>query len=241
MYHETVAGRKGWLYHEDVRRTLAVLILPALAGCIFGSGSSSKVTKVPEELKRPRIVAPKIPDRYRYGDVTRLRPGQWATYREGNRTVTLAAVGVAGDRVWIEEIEEGDPRMISALLVSPDGVIHKAYYGEITKDGQKSTVEPQPLKQDSEAAPARLGETGRETAEDKVTVAGRELRAQRIKVRFEDLEGRLTEETTWWHKDVPPIYAGTDAGGLVRRQTGASTVELTAFGDDAKALLDLPR
>ena len=224
-----------------MKRVPLLLILPALAGCIFGSGKSSEVTKVPDEMKRTRPVAPKLPDRHPYGDVTRLRPGQWATYREGERTFTLAAVGVAGDRVWIEVIEEGEPREVSARLVSPDGVIHKAFYGEISKDGQKSTVEPQTLEQDGAALSSRLGETGRETGEETLQVAGRELKTQRVKVRFEDLEGRLTEETTWWHKDVPPIYAGTDAGGLVRRRTGAATLELTGLGSDARPLLEVPR
>ncbi|HVE40092.1 MAG TPA: hypothetical protein VNM14_09410 [Planctomycetota bacterium] len=218
-----------------------LLILLALAGCVFGSGKSSEATKVPEAMKHTRPVAPKLPDRHPYGDVTRLRTGQWASYREGERSFTLAAVGVAGDRVWIEVIEEGEPRQVSARLVSPDGVIHKAFYGEVSKDGQKSSVEPQTLEQDGSAAPTRLGETGRETGEEAVTVGGRELKSQRVKVRFEDLEGRLTEETTWWHKDVPPIYAGTDAGGLVRRRTGASTIELTGFGTDARPLLEVPR
>jgi hypothetical protein len=224
-----------------VRRAALLLILLALAGCIFGSGKSSEATKVPEEMKHTRPVAPKLPDRHAYGDVTRLRTGQWAGYREGERTFTLAAVGVAGDRVWIEVIEEGEPRQVSARLVSPDGVIHKAYYGEISKDGQRSAVEPQTLEQDGSAAPARLGEKGRETGEETLQVGGRELKTQRVKVRFEDLEGRLTEETTWWSKEVPPIYAGTDAGGLVRRQTGASKIELTGFGSDARALLEVPR
>jgi hypothetical protein len=224
-----------------VARLPLFLILPALAGCIFGSGKSSEATKVPEEMKHARPVAPKLPDRHLYGDVTRLKTGQWAGYREGERAFTLAAVGVAGDRVWIEVIEEGEPRQVSARLVSPDGVIHKAYYGEVSKDGQRSAVEPQTLEQDGTAAPARLGETGRETGEETVQVGGRELKAQRVKVRYEDLEGRLTEETTWWHKDVPPIYAGTDAGGLVRRRSGASTIELTGFGNDARPLLEVPR
>lgn len=223
-----------------MRRIFPFLLL-ALAGCIFGSGASSKVTKVPEELKRPRLVAPKLPDRHLYGDIARLRPGQWATYREGSRTLTLAVVGVEGDRVWLEVIEEGEPRQISARLVSPDGVIYKAYYGEISKEGQRSTVEPQALEQDGSSAPARLGETGRETGEETVTVAGRELKCQRVGVRFEDLEGRLTQEVTLWNKDVPPVYAGSDAGGLVRRQAGAARVELTGFGEGARPLLDIPR
>jgi hypothetical protein len=77
----------------------------------------------------------------------RVRPGQWASYKEGDRTVTLAAVAAAGDSMWIELIEDGDPRLVSARLVSPDGVVRKAFYGEVSKDGNRSTVEPQTLEQ----------------------------------------------------------------------------------------------
>jgi hypothetical protein len=242
IYHERVVWRKRSLYHEVVARIIPLIVLlSALAGCIFGSGASSKATKVPEELKRPRLVAPKLPDRHLYGDIAKVRPGQWASYREGDRTLTLSAVGVAGDRVWIEVIEEGEPKQISARLVSPDGVVHKAFYGEVTKDGRKSTVEPQALEQNGFSAPPKRGETGRETGEETVTVAGREFKCKRVQVRYEDLEGRLTQEVTLWHKDVPAVYAGTDAGGLVRRQLGSVKVELIGFGDDARPQLEIPR
>lgn len=220
-----------------MRRTLP-LICFALWGC---SGAASRVEKVPDELGRPRVAAPRVADRHAYGDVTKLRPGQWASYREKDRALTLAAVALAGDSLWIEVIEEGEPRQVSARLVGPDGVVKKAYFGEVSKDGGRSTVEPQPLEQNGTTAPARLNETGRETAEETIVIGGRELKAQRVSLRFEDLEGRLSQEVTLWHKDVPPIYAGSDAGGLVRRKTAKSTVELTAFGADARPLLEVPR
>jgi hypothetical protein len=218
-------------------RVLALGILAALIGC--SSGAASKVEKVPEELQRPRIVAPKVPDRHAYGDITKLRPGQWASYKEGERNFTLAAVAAAGDSMWIELIEEGDPRLVSARLVSPDGVVRKAFYGEIAKDGTRSSVVPQTLEQDG-APPEGLRESSRETDQETVKVAGRELTAQRVSVRYEDLEGRIIREVTLWNKDVPPVYAGTDAGGLVRRTRATTTVELTGFGSDAKPLLNLP-
>lgn len=220
-------------------RVFALGILAALAGC--SSGAASRVEKVPEDMQRPRVVAPKVPDRHGYGDITKLRPGQWASYKQGERTFTLAAVAAAGDSMWIELIEDGDPRLVSARLVSPDGVVRKAFYGEISKDGARSTVEPQMLEQDGTPSGQGLRESSREADQETVKVAGRELTAQRVSVRVEDLEGRLIREVTLWHKDVPPIYAGTDAGGLVRRTTATSTVELTGFGADAKPLLDLPR
>lgn len=225
-----------------MRLVFLLLILPAaVAGCIFGSGSSSKVETVPEELKRPRLVAPRVADRHLYGDVSKLRVGQWASYREGERTITLAAVGSSGDRVWIEVIEEGDPRQVSARLVSPDGVVHEAYYGEISKDGTRSAVQPQSLEQNGAVRPRPLAESNRETGEESVVVAGRELKAHRVAVRLEDLEGRLIREVTLWHRDVPPIYAGSEMGGLVRRQTGSTAVELVGYGADARPLLEVPR
>ena len=74
-----------------------------------------------------------------------------------------------------------------------------------------------------------------------MTVSGRELRARRVSLRFEDLEGRLTRDVTLWHPEVPPLYAGSSDGGLVKRMSGATKVELVAFGSDAKPLLVLPR
>jgi hypothetical protein len=219
------------------------LLLCALlpAGCFSTGGENSRVEKVPEDLRRPRVVAPKVPDRHQFGDITKVRPGQWVRYREGERTFTLAAVAAAGDSMWIELIEEGDPRLVSARLVSPDGVVRKAFYGELYKDGTKSTVEPQLLEQDGSSAVGAARESSREADEEKVTVDGKELTARRVSVRFEDLEGRLIREVTLWHKDVPPVYAGSDAGGLIRKTTATSTVDLTGFGTDAKALLEVPR
>lgn len=224
-----------------MRRLAPLAILPCLAGCLFDGGQSSRVEKVPEELRHPRIAVPPAPDRHPYGDVSKLRPGVWATYREGGRLLSLAAVAAEGDALWIEVIEEGEPRQISARLVRPDGVVRKAYYGEISKDGRKSSVEPQPLEQADGNAPARLSESGREVAEESVVVAGKELRARRVSVRFEDLEGRLIQDVSLWHKDVPPIYAGSEDGGLVRRTSGSTQVELVDFGNSARPLLDLPR
>lgn len=216
------------------------LVFPALGGCIFGGADSSRVEKVPEAMLRPRLVAPRVADRSPYGDVSKLRPGQWVSYRQGERTFTLAVVGVSGEGTWIEAIEEGEPRQVSARLISRDGVVLKAYYGEISKEG-KSTVEPQVLEQSSSPPAARPSEVGRQSGEESVVVAGRELKSRKIVVRLEDLEGRLTQELTLWHPDVPPVYAGNESGGLVRRQAAGSTLELVGFGTDARPLLALPQ
>ena len=224
-----------------MRRLAALGLLPCLAGCLFGGGESSHVEKVPEELQHPRIAVPPAPDRYAYGDIRNLRAGAWATYREGARVLTLAAVAADGDALWIEVIDEGEPRQISARLVGPDGVVRQAYYGELSKDGHRSPVQSQPLEQAQDAVPVRLSQSAGEPGEESVVVAGKELHARRVTTRFEDLEGRLFQEVTLWHPDVPPIYAGGAEGGLVRRKTGSTVIELVDFGNDARPLLERPR
>jgi hypothetical protein len=220
-------------------RTFAFLVLPVVFGSCTGVHSQGEA--VSEDLRRPRLVLPFLTDRHPYGEVTKLRVGQWATYREGERTFTIAAVERDGDAIWIEVIEEGEPRQVIARRVEPDGVVTKAFYGEIGKDGTKSTVEPLRLDQANGAQAARLAERDRETGEERVTISGRELKAHRLRIRREDLEGRLVEETMIYHPDIPPVHSGNESGGLVRRRAGKSVIELTAFGGGARPILQLPR
>jgi hypothetical protein len=220
-----------------VSRLAWLLAIPSLAGCfLFRGGETSRVEPVPEELRQPRLVPPPVPDRHLYGDVMRLQVGLWAAYREGDRTVTIAAVGKGAEGVWIEVVEEGEPRLASARLVSPEGVVRKAFYCEVSRDGRSAVVD-QPLEQWSPPVGSGLVEVGRETSEETVRVGDRDLRARAVRVRFEDLEGRSVEEATLWHPDVPPVYAWSEGGGLVLRKAGGLLVELRAFGSDARPLV----
>jgi hypothetical protein len=205
----------------------AVLIV-ALAGC---GGASSVIEHVPPELGRSVVAVPEAPDRWS-GPVQGLRPGLWVRYAEAGVQTTLQVVGTDGDSFWIESIVEGEPRAASARLVGPDGAVRKAFYAEVGKDGASRAV-VQPLAQ-APAPPAPRGsEVSRDVGEEKVKVGARELAAARVRVVREDLEGRRFEETSLWHRDVPPLREGGPQGGLVRR----AGVELVDFGDGAKAVV----
>lgn len=217
---------------------LAALLaaLPA-AGC--SGGDVSATVPIPEHLRRVTRLVPPVSDRHPYGDVAKVKVGQWARYREGERVFTIAAVGKAGEETWVEVIEEGETREASARLVAPGGAVKRAFFREITKDGPTEVV-PQALEQAARAAAAPehgLREGGRE----KVTIGGRDLEAAVVRVRTEDDEGRIAEEVLLWHPDVPPVHSGCELGGLVRRKTARTLLELVAFGTDAKPAVDLPR
>lgn len=219
-----------------MRRIAWLAAVPLLGGCfLFATGESSQVEDVPADLRKPRLVVPPVMDVHLLGDPAGLKVGQWARYREKDRTVTIAVVEKEGENLWIEVVDEGEPHQVSARLVTPDGGVEKAFYCEVGKNG-RSTVEPQELEQYAPPPAPSLTEADRETGERRVTVGGRELRARRIRVRYEDLEGRLTVVESLWHPDVPPVYDGSEHGGLVFRKTREAEVELLDFGADARPL-----
>jgi hypothetical protein len=224
------------------RVTRLAALLPLLGSSCFllpGGTEESRVEPVAERFRRKLLDVPPVPDRFAYGDPSRARVGQWARYRDRGRSVTLAAVGKEGDGVWIEEIDEGDPRQVRASLVAPDRSVRKAFYGEVHADGTRSAVEPAPLAQ--AAPPGRAPEAAREVGEETVRVGTRQLAARRVRLRFEDLEGKVVQETSLWHPEVPGLYAESEHGGLVRRESGGAVVELVEFGTDAQPLLEIPR
>jgi len=198
------------------------------------------VEDVPPGLRTPVAVVPPAADRWPHGPTEGLRPGDWARYREAGLTLTYAAVEREEDALWIETILEGEVRQASAALVGTDGVVRKAFYGEVSKEG-KSAVSPQPVVQTSGAPARRWTELSREGGEERIAVGGRALACRSQRVRYEDLEGRLFEEHSLWHPEVPPIRAGSEAGGLVRRKSPKVDLELLDFGKDAKPVVERPR
>ncbi len=215
---------------------------PALLLLIAGScgGISSRVEEVPPGLRTAAAVVPPVPDRWPYPVSPGLQEGGWARYREGGGVLKLAVVGKEEDAFWIETILDGDPLQASAALVWPDGTVRKAYYCEVSKEG-KTAVSPQAVVQSPGAPAPRFTELSREAGEEKVVVAGRELVCRSERIRLEDLEGRLREETALWHPDVPPVRAGSGKGGLVRRKSPEADVELLDFGKDARPVVDRPK
>jgi hypothetical protein len=215
-------------------KSMRKIALAAFAMIGAGCSSGPPSTTVPFADVHASRVVPPVPDRHPYGDVTQAKVGQWVRYKEVERVFTIAAVAKEGDDVWIEVIDEGDDRHVSARLVAPDGSVKKALFSEVAKDGvSKPALQPLEQAPPSPRAPDGLRETG----EEKVKVGDRELAAKVVHLRFETLQGRLAEEVTLWHPEVPPLYAGSPDGGLISRRTASSEILLLAFGSDAKPLI----
>jgi hypothetical protein len=202
----------------------------ALAGCFFEGGEPSRVVEA--ERRSSTAALPPAPDRHPYGDPAALKVGQWATYREGTRELTIAVVGEEDGALWIEVIEEGEPRLASARLTARTGEVKRAWAGEAGGAATRQGL--------SQASPPPTPPSG-EAEEASVRAGGRELKVRRVTRRTEDLEGRVQEERWDWSAEVPPLYAGSAHGGLVRREGKGHVVELLRFGSDARPCLARPR
>ena len=223
-----------------------LLFLPVLSGCfLFRSTDGSSLETVPSHLKDERPQVPEVYDLHPYGSPALIPVGSWATYTLTQgveiQKVTLAAVTREEGGIWIEVIEEADPRRVSSRCVTPDGRVDKAWYVELRSDGTKIPPRPQPIIQFSEPPRPALTLRSREAHEEERRVAGTPLKVTVVRTSFEDLNGRTISEETVWCTAAPSLYAGSREGGLVRKSTEGLTVELAAFGTDAKPLVEIPK
>ncbi len=216
--------------------SLAV-VLCALCACPSAPDSTSGPV---EPAGRPPLHVPIVGDRYEYGPLDALLAGQWARYRitRGSATqeLTLACVERAGDRTWIEVVEEGEPRRASLRRITPDGAVERALLREVPAAGEASGIEVQRVVQ-SPAPPVAARPQSVDTKTNREDLRGPiDVTIERALFRDEELGREYVEEHAW-SKSVPSLYAGSDAGGLVRRVTPAEKIELLDHGAGYKALV----
>lgn len=206
----------------------------ALAAC----KTSSRVEPPQKGLDREHI--PAVYDRHIYGDVRHFKVGQWASYRltqDGTPTlVTLAVVDRQKEDLWIEVITDRPRPCVSLRRVSPEGTIRGAYYREYPSEPVVQPVLQSPGGVISSVQPSEVTVSTRT-----VTVAETELEIEVEERVFEDESGARIVESDAWSQEVPPLYAASERGGLVRRRTHHLTVELLRFGSDAKPSFTLPK
>ena len=218
-----------------MKRLFPILAL-TLNGC-FACGSDSLVQDVDPGLKVYRPAAPPLEDQHPSAHLDRVTPGAWVRYRRTEDaeeiTVTLGAVRVEGETLWIEVVEEGDPKRVSLRRVHFDGVVQSARYREIPATGLPSEIVDQRV---DESRGARRGVPSSRTEEKRKVQAGAkslDVTVFRNLFRDESL-GREHQEEEGWSAEVPPILAsqelGEAVGGLVFRKAPGVSIELLDSG-----------
>ncbi|MBI4565010.1 MAG: hypothetical protein HY716_10000 [Planctomycetes bacterium] len=232
------AGGSTWLTAGG----LALLILGVSAALTAGCGTGSRVREVPPEFKVYRPYVPPLSERHTSDRLEGIESGAWVRYRVADNGVetlwTLGVVRVEKEALWIEVIEEGNPRRASLRRVTPDGRVLQAWFRELPPSGPPSEVVDQPIAAEG-APPSRPRPVEVETSTGRMGAAGRSLEVTRIRRIFRDeMLGREFEEEETWSASVPALYAGTEQGGLVARRRPEGTIDLVDWGADYVAVVE---
>jgi hypothetical protein len=221
----------------DMKRFSPALLL-FLNGC-FSCGTASHVQTVDPNLTVYRPAVPPLADRHPSSRLDLVAPGTWVRYhlsKDGNETtLTIGAVRVEEKSLWVEVVEEGDPRKVSLRRISFEGEVLSARCQEIPASGPLSEIADQPLI----PAPDNLRETPDSVTEEKksLKVGNRTIDVIVIrKVYRDEPVGREYEEEEAWSKEVPPLLEHQDVGdpaeaaGLVYRKAKTESVMLVDWG-----------
>lgn len=221
---------------SDMKRICFPALLLFLNGC-FSCGTGSRVEEVDPGLKVYRPAAPPLGDRHSSGRLDLVSPGTWAAYRvsrDGNETaITWGAVRKEGDSLWVEVVEEGDPRMVSLRRIAFDGEVLSARYQEIPASGPASEVADQPVSPGGDAPRGQAAQTVE--SKKKIKVGERSVEATVYRKLYRDESvGREYEVEEAWSVDAPPILEHLEIGGrpagLVSRKSPAASIALVDWG-----------
>ncbi len=218
-------------------------LLLLLNGC-FACGSASRVEPVDPGLNVYRPAVPALADRHRSARLDKVVPGTWVRYHfvsDGNETtITLGAVRKADQALWVEVVEEGDPRKASLRRISFDGEVTQARYREIPASGPPSEIADQPTSPAPEifrGAPAGV-------TEEKKTVKVGDRMVEAIvyrKVYRDESVGREYVEEEAWSREVSPILEALEisgeTAGLVYRLSRTDSVNVVDWGTGYTALI----
>ena len=175
------------------------------------------------------------------GDLSNAKEGQevvYATEASGQTTTqTVKVVGKEGADYLVEQWVDM-PSMGYGLLflVGADKKIKKAWAAP--KDGKEWTsipVKDPPAAQAGDAPKPTI----KESSEKKEVPAGA-FSAKRLDVTV-NVQGKDYTSVSWFSKDVPPIYMGSEHGGVVATEASGSKTSLKSLKKDAKATIELPK
>jgi hypothetical protein len=133
---------------KDMKRICFSPLLLLLNGC-FSCGTGSHVQEVDPGLKVYRPSVPVLADVHTSARLDLVTPGTWVRYRlsmDGSETtITLGAVRVEEKSLWVEVVEEGDPKKASLRRIGFDGRVTSARFQEIPASGPPSEIADQPV------------------------------------------------------------------------------------------------
>ena len=222
----------------DMKRICFPALLLLLNGC-FACGTGSHVQPVDPGLKVHQPTVPALPDRHLSTRLDLVAPGTWVRYRQSKdgyeTTVTLGAVRTEDQSLWVEVVEDGDPKKASLRRIAFDGRVLEARFREIPSSGPPSEIADQPASPGPDDEPSRVAPSGAKDEKKTLTVGARSVEARVFQRVFRDESvGREHAEEEAWSKDVPPLLEDLEIDGavtgLVYRKAPALSNVLVEWG-----------
>jgi hypothetical protein len=175
------------------------------------------------------------------GDLSSAKEGQFVTYvadSSGNKmTQTVKVVGKDGSDWLVEHwMDMGSMAYGHLFQIGGDKKIKKAWAAAKGDKEWTSITVKEPAAAPAGDAPKP---TIKESSEKKEVKAGT-FDCKRIDVTM-NVQGKDYQSTSWFAKDAPKIYIGSEHGGAVAMESAGSKTWLDAKGDDAKPTIDLPK
>lgn len=174
------------------------------------------------------------------GDLTGASVGDTATYTTeasgSTTTTTVSVVGQQGDALLVEQWMDAGSMAYGYLFAIKDKTIVKAWSAAKGDTAWTSiTVNEPPAAQPAGDAPKP---TIVESDESKTVKAG-EFASHRVDTTV-NVQGTDYKSSTWFAKNAPELYIGSEHGGLVAMEASGSVTQLTASAKDAKPTIELP-
>src|SRR5688572_19887754 len=191
---------------KDMKRIFPALLL-FLNGCV-GCGTGSRNEPIDPGLKVYKPAPPTLTSGHSSDRLDVVLPGSWARYQvvqDGSETtITYGAVRTEGQSLWVEVVEEGDPRKVSLRRIAYGGGILSARFQEIPASGPASEIIEQPLSPDLGDEPAAPSEQF--DSKKRLTIGGKTFEATILRRVFKDDSiGREYEEEEAYSSEIPPL------------------------------------
>lgn len=183
---------------------------------------------------------PIVYDKFTLSDARAFKVGMWALYKVKEKKAAIdlkiSVVQKDGENFWVEINKVGEnsnKEHTSVQLVTPDSKVLAAFYTENGGAVVKQEIAPEPQKVEAEWPKTEEKITPKQSVKCQAGNFTADLHF--YSVTQED--GSQTVEKKYISKGVPPLFEK----GLVLSEGVEKSIELAAFGNDAKPSVTIPK
>lgn len=212
-----------------IARIISLAVILSLTGCsiLFNVFRTSPGVERGSAIQAEGY-APAAGDRFAYGSPAGCRAGDWVKYRiAADKEIRIAVKEIKDDIAQIEIVETNGEKTTTLLQdVAPDGAVVRSLFSADGKDPVPQKIERR--NREAKGEWPKIEELSVENAA--VSISGANIDALKVEEMRTSEDGKTHFETAWWSANIPPLFASSAKGGLVKRVSGKDEILLIGFG-----------